>query len=76
MSLSTAGHTLYVYTTLKVHLKRSKCDQLGKGVDVFVGHTGKLMTYAQLLLFMHLWHIRVRQMAPSSFVELKWSTAN
>ena len=26
-------------TTLKVHLKRSKCDQLGKGVDIFIGHT-------------------------------------
>ena len=25
---------------LKVHLKRSKTDQLGKGVDVFIGHTG------------------------------------
>ena len=25
---------------LKVHLKRSKCDQLGQGVDVFVGRTG------------------------------------
>ena len=24
---------------LKVQLKRSKCDQLRKGVDVFVGHT-------------------------------------
>ena len=26
-------------TTIKVHLKQSKCDQLGKGIDVFVGHT-------------------------------------
>ena len=24
---------------LKVHLKKSKCDQLGQGVDVFVGRT-------------------------------------
>ena len=24
-------------TLLRVHLKRSKCDQLGKGIDVFVG---------------------------------------
>ena len=27
-------------SVLKVHLKRSKCDQLGKGADVFVGSTG------------------------------------
>lgn len=26
-------------TVLKVHLKRSKCDQLGKGIDVFIGRT-------------------------------------
>ena len=26
-------------TILKVHLKRSKCDQLGKGVDAIIGHT-------------------------------------
>ena len=25
---------------IKVHLKRSKCDQLGKGVDVYIGRTG------------------------------------
>ena len=28
---------------LKVHLKRSKCDQLGKGVDVFVGRANDLL---------------------------------
>ena len=27
-------------SAVRVHLKRSKCDQLGKGVDVFVGKTG------------------------------------
>ena len=26
-------------TAIRVHLKRSKCDQIGKGVDVFVGQT-------------------------------------
>lgn len=26
-------------TMLKVHLNKSKCDQLGKGVDVVVGST-------------------------------------
>ena len=25
---------------LRVHLKQSKCDQLGKGVDVYIGSTG------------------------------------
>ena len=25
---------------LKIHLSRSKCDQFGKGVDVFVGRSG------------------------------------
>ena len=30
-------------TLLKVHLKRSKCDQLGKGVDVFIGCTDDLL---------------------------------
>ena len=27
-------------TMLKIHLRRSKCDQFGKGVDVFVGRSG------------------------------------
>ena len=27
-------------TMLKIHLRRSKCDQFGKGVDVFVGQSG------------------------------------
>ena len=27
-------------SVLRVHLKRSKCDQVGQGVDVFVGKTG------------------------------------
>ena len=27
-------------TMLKMHLYRSKCDQFGKGVDVFVGQSG------------------------------------
>ena len=26
-------------TMLKIHLRRSKCDQFGKGVDVFVGQS-------------------------------------
>ena len=26
-------------TTLKVHLKVSKCDQFGRGINVFIGHT-------------------------------------
>jgi len=29
--------------TLKVHLKKSKTDQLGKGVDVYIGKTGCLL---------------------------------
>ena len=27
-------------TCVRVHLKRSKCDQMGKGVDVYIGATG------------------------------------
>ena len=27
-------------TMLKIHRRRSKCDQFGKGVDVFVGQSG------------------------------------
>ena len=27
-------------TAIRVHLKRSKCDQMGHGIDVFVGTTG------------------------------------
>ena len=27
-------------SAVRVHLKRSKCDQLGKGVNVFLGRTG------------------------------------
>ena len=27
-------------TMLKIHLRRSKCDQFGKGADVFVGRSG------------------------------------
>lgn len=30
-------------STIKVHLKRSKTDQLGRGVDVFVGRTGSIL---------------------------------
>ena len=35
----TTDHALNP-TVIRVHLKRSKCDQLGRGVDVFVGRTG------------------------------------
>ena len=27
-------------TAIRIHLKQSKCDQFGRGVDVFVGRTG------------------------------------
>lgn len=40
---------------LRVHLKKSKCDQLGKGVDVYMGRTGarvcpvtETLTYVEL----------------------------
>ena len=45
-------------TLLRVHLKFSNCDQLGKGVDVFMGHTcNKLCPISAYtpLLYCSLW---------------------
>ena len=33
-------YNFVVTSSLKVHLSRSKCDQFGKGVDVYVGRSG------------------------------------
>ena len=48
---------------LKVHLKRSKCDQFGKGVDVIVGHTGSPMCPVEAVLE----YIRIGQGIPGPF---------
>ena len=38
---------------LKIHLKKSKCDQLGRGVDVFIGRTdGVLCPVTAVLSYM------------------------
>ena len=48
---------------VKVHLKFSKCDQLGKGVDVFCGRTGnRLCPVAACLAY-----IAIRGAAPGPF---------
>ena len=40
-------------TVTKVHLKRSKCNQLGKGVDIFIGRTNnRLCPVAAILAYM------------------------
>lgn len=40
-------------SSLRVHLKRSKCDQFGRGVDVYVGRTGScLCPVAAVLAYM------------------------
>ena len=42
---------------VKVHLRRSKCDQLGRGVDVVVGRTDKpLCPVSAILDYIHLCH--------------------
>ena len=50
-------------TILRVHLKRSKCDQFGKGVDVVVGHTRSPICPVTAVLE----YIRVRQDEPGPF---------
>ena len=34
---------------LRIHLSRSKCDQFGKGVDVFVGKSGNELCYIEAI---------------------------
>ena len=47
-----AVDSIVVPTCVRVHLKRSKCDQFGKGVDVYVGSTGdELCPVAALLAY-------------------------
>ena len=48
---------------LRVHLKRSKCDQFGKGVDIIVGHTGSSICPVSAVLN----YIRLRQDEPGPF---------
>ena len=50
-------------TMLKVHLKRSKCDQFGRGVDVIVGQTQSSICPVRAVLD----YIRVRQDTPGAF---------
>ena len=48
---------------VKVHLKRSKCDQFGRGVDVIVGRTGSPICPVTAVLE----YVRVRQDEPGPF---------
>ena len=48
---------------IKVHLKRSKCDQFGRGVDVIVGRTGSPICPVTAVLE----YVRVRQDEPGPF---------
>ena len=52
--------------SLRVHLKRSKTDQLGKGVDVYIGKTdGPLCPVTAVMTYM-----AIRGPAPGSFFKL------
>lgn len=48
---------------IKIHLKTSKCDQLGEGVDIFVGTTGSPICPVAATIE----YIRTRQDAPGAF---------
>ena len=48
---------------VKVHLKHSKCDQFGRGVDVIVGRTGSPICPVTAVLE----YVRVRQDEPGPF---------
>ena len=48
---------------LKIHLKKSKCDQFGAGVDVVVGHTGSTLCPISAVLN----YITLRQECPGAF---------
>ena len=48
---------------LRVHLKRSKCDQFGNDVDIIVGHTGSSICPVSAVLN----YIRLRQDEPGPF---------
>ena len=57
-------------TVVKVHLRRSKCDQFGKGVDVVMGRTGTSLCPVSALSD----YIRVCQDAPGAFFRLRNGT--
>ena len=57
-------------TMLKVHLKRSKSDQLGKGVDVFIGHTSNPLCPVSAVLS----YIMVCDTAAGPFFQLSTRT--
>ena len=57
-------------TMLKVHLKRSKSDQLGKGVDVFIGHTSNPLCPVSAVLS----YIMVRGTAAGPFFQSSTGT--
>ena len=41
---------------VRVHLKKSKCDQFGKGLDIILGRTGSLLCPVAVLMgFMAVW---------------------
>ena len=48
---------------IRVHLKQSKCNQLGKGVDITIGQTNSPLCPVTAVLS----YIRLRQDAPGAF---------
>ena len=48
-------------TMLRIHLKRSKCDQFGRGADVFIGRTGNDLCPVAMILA----YLAVRGSTPS-----------
>ena len=48
---------------LRIHLKRSKCDQLGRGVDVLIGRTNSSLCPVEEVL----WYANLRRSTPGSF---------
>ena len=58
-----AVNSLKTPSMIKIHLKTSKCDQLGEGVDIFVGTTGSPICPVAATIE----YIRTRQDAPGAF---------
>lgn len=54
-------------TFLRVHLKRSKCDQLARGVDVFVGRTGDSLCPVAAILS----YVATRGPTPGCFFQFR-----
>ena len=55
---------------VKLHLRRSKCDKFGKGVDIVVGHTDTPLCPVMAILD----YIKLRQDHPGAFFRMKDGT--